>query len=130
LKKHIAIFSKDLLEKVFGKSKTVDIRLSKKAIAPYEQINRNDIILIKEPGGKVQGEALVDNVFFYSHLEPEDVRSLKDKYQNRSKTSDRFWEKKKGANYASIIFFKDIKKYLSPIKFDKSDRSGWKVIDK
>jgi len=127
-KKHIAIFSKNLIDKVFKTDKRVDVRLAQKAIAPYQKAERGDKILIKKSGGDVYGEAQIENVLFFGKLDKQKISRLKRRYQNQSKTSDQFWKDKINAKYASIIFLSDLKRYLSPVNVDKSDRSGWKVI--
>ncbi len=129
-KKHIAVFSKDQIDKVFRADKRVDIRLSKKAIAPYQQARRGELILIKKSGGKVYGEARIENVLFFDRLDGQKLTQLKKRYQSKSKTTNKFWRIRDKANYGSIIFLSELKRYLSPITVDKSDRSGWKVIEK
>jgi hypothetical protein len=126
--KHIGVFGPKLMEKVLSCEKRVDIRLSQKAIAPYQQISRGDLILVKLSGGKVYGEARVENVLFYDRLNQNKLNRLKERYQRKSQTDDRFWRQSKRANYATVIFLTGIKRYLSPIVINKKDRSGWKVI--
>lgn len=128
--KHLAVFSPDLIEKVFKGRKSLDIRLSKRAIAPYEQVKRGDKVLIKKSGGKVIGEAEVNNVLYFKNLTPQRLKVLQRKYQQRSMTSDRFWQDRRSVKYGTVIFLKEVKRYLSAIKIVKRDRCGWKIIER
>ncbi len=126
--KHLAIFTKGSTDNIFRCKKTIDIRLSKRAIAPYQKIKRGDIILIKESGELVLGEARAENVLFFNNLNQEKLDSLKNRYQESSRTSNQFWERHRSARFCSIIFLTNVKRYLSPVSVDKRDRSGWKIF--
>ena len=129
-RRHLAIFSPDLLTKVLQGEKKVDVRLSERAIPPYQAIHRNDRILIKKSGGKVFGEAKVSNVLFYDRLNPAKVKKIKRKYNKEIRADESFWQKKRKAKYATVIFLNSVKRYLGPINFTKHDRRAWVVLGK
>jgi len=116
------------MELVLKNQKTIDLRLSQKAISPYMQIKRGDLILIKKSGGKVYGQAKVKNVLFFDQLNKKKITQIKRKYQNRLKADSEFWQSKTKAKYGSLIWLSAIKRYLSPVKYSKSDRLAWKII--
>ena len=125
---HLAIFSPQVIDKVLNKEKRIDIRLSQRAISPYQAIQRGDKILIKKSGGKVYGEAKVANVLFYNNLNQRKVGKLKEKYNKRVGMDNSFWQKKSQAKFATIIFFQSIRRYLAPISFKKRDSRAWVVL--
>lgn len=125
---HLAIFSPELIAKVLQGQQRLDIRLSQRAIPPYQAIKRGDKILIKKPGGKIYGQAKVSNVLFYNNLNPRKVIKLRVRYARKLMIDPSFWKRKEIAKFATVIFFNSVKRYLAPISYKKSDRRAWVVI--
>jgi len=127
--RHLAIFNPESIAKVIQNRQKIDIRLSQRAIPPYQAIKRGDKIFIKKSGGGIYGEAKVSNVLFFSKLNPAEVDRLRKRYGQRLSTAVGFWDKKKRAKFATVIFFDSVKRYLAPVKYAKSDRRAWVVIE-
>lgn len=125
---HLAIFSPDLMLKILSGGKRIDVRLSQNAIVPYMAIQKGDKILIKKSGGKVYGELIVKNVFFYDNLNKKRITKIKRKYNRQVRADEAFWANKMNSKYATVIFLKSVKRYLSPVKYTKHDRRPWVVI--
>ena len=126
--RHLAIFSPDLIAKVLQNKQRLDIRLSQRAIPPYQAIKRGDKILIKKPGGKIYGEAKASNVLFFNNLNPRKIIKLRMRYGSKLMIGSNFWKRKEKAKFATVIFFNSVKRYLAPISFKKSDRRAWVVL--
>jgi hypothetical protein len=125
---HLAIFSFQSIDRVLSGEKRTDIRLSQRAIPPYRAIQRGDRVLIKESGGGVYGEAKVSNALFYNNLNQKKVENLKERYNKRVKMDSSFWRKKSQAQFATIIFFQSVRRYITPINFKKRDSRAWVVL--
>ncbi len=127
--KHLAIFSPNqLIEKIFRSIKTVDGRLTQDRVAPYGLVKKGDTILIKISGGPVLGQVEVDNVLFFELTDGELLGKLRKEYGADMAVDDRFWELKREARFASIIFLTKPKRYLTALKFKKRDRRAWVVV--
>lgn len=127
--KHLAIlWSKQILEQILSGEKTVEARLSRDRIPPFGSIAHNDTILLKEKGRKVIGQVRVDNVLYYEDLTGEMIGKLRKQFGKDMKVNDNFWQSHANARFATIIFLKNPKHYLMPIKIEKHDRRPWVVL--
>ena len=128
--KHLAVFVGDAVEKILKGEKTVELRLALSKIAPYGQIKKEDAILLKESGDKVLGQVSVDNVLFYENLDGEMIGRLRKEYTTETGLPDEFWQRKANARYASIIFLKNPRRFLTPLKIKKKNRRPWIILEK
>lgn len=127
--KHLAIFSdKETIEKILKKEKVMEGRLSREKDLPYDKIKKGDEIYLKESGGEILGRVEVDNVLFYDNLTPEMIGNLRREYGKDLIVDDKFWEKYSKSKYATLIFLKNPKRFLSKVKFKKKDRRSWVII--
>src|SRR5260370_25269406 len=70
---HIAVVDQPYLDKILSGLKTIESRLSTRAIAPFEKVGPGDTILLKVKSGPIVGRATVKAVSF---LRVRDVQSL------------------------------------------------------
>lgn len=126
--KHLAVFDKLSCEKVLTGQKTVDGRFSLRAIKPFGCISRGDMLLLKPSGTDIAGEAVVDNVLYFSDLDPEQISKIRANWGKYMCMDEGFWSAKLSSKYATLIFLSDPRRYLVPIKFSKSDRRPWVVL--
>ncbi len=125
---HLAIFRQPYLELVLNGEKTADARFSKRRIAPFEQIEAGDTVLLKLSSGPVLGRATVDEVHFFSDLTPEALDMLCSRHNSRLRLSDDFWKRYRDAKYGTLILFKDVE-IVQPIYIWSKGRSGWQVLN-
>lgn len=128
MKKHLAIFPKDYIVKILNHEKTIESRFSKVKCAPYQQVKVGDIILLKEQSGPIQGQAKIKDVIYFSDLTPVRVMAIKSQYNDRLVADKKFWQIKKYARYATLMFLEEVKE-LPPQKYKKRDRRGWVVLE-
>lgn len=126
--KHLAIFPKDYIERIFSGRKTIESRFSRVKCAPYNKVSHGDIIFLKEKSGPVIGEARVTRVISFSNLTPEKVEEVRREYNDRLIADEDFWQMKQDAKYATLMFLGEVKR-LSPKAYAKRDRRGWVVIE-
>lgn len=125
---HVAIFVQDYIEKILRGEKTMEGRFTQDRIAPYGIIKKGDVILLKHAGGKIVGEVQVDNVLFYDHLDGEALGKLRKEYTSDLGVDDKFWTDHGKARFATLIFLKNPKRYLGPLRFSKRDRRPWLAL--
>lgn len=127
MKKHLAIFPKDYIAKILNCEKTIESRFSKVKCAPYQQVETGDMILLKEQSGPIRGQAKITDVIYFSGLTPEKVKTIQKEYNDRLKADEGFWQRKKDAKYATLMFLGEVKR-LAPKTYKKKDRRGWVVL--
>lgn len=127
--KHLGIFSKKNIEKIFAGQKTVDGRFSKIKISPFCDVSVGDVVYIKEPGEGVVGQFLVSKVIYFDHPDRADLAKIKKEYTTLMDLDERFWVRLEKVNYVSLIFIKSVTKFLVPPIFDKKDSRGWVKLD-
>ncbi|MBI2011651.1 hypothetical protein HYS91_02680 [Candidatus Daviesbacteria bacterium] len=134
MSKHLAIFSKDVIEEIFAGRKNIESRFSQKKIAPFGVIERGDIVYIKPPGREVVGQFKVAKVIFIDGLSKDEWELIKQKYgKNLSlgskKKDQRYFDKHLNAKYATLIFMDEVEKFItSPVRIKKKDLRGWMVL--
>lgn len=128
-RRHLAIFVKGVAEKILTSQKEVEVRLSRNKVLPYEQIQKDDEIYLKDAGKKIIGRAFVDNCLFYDNLNPDMLANIRREYQEASQMGDDFWQKKENSRYATIIFLRNPQRFLAPVFYKKNDRRPWLIME-
>lgn len=126
--KHLGIFTKDNIEKIFSGKKIIDGRFSKIKISPYCDVFVGDTVYIKEPGEGVVGQFVVSKVIYFDHPDIKDLVEIKNSYGKRMLVDDKFWKRLEKINYVSLIFVTNVTRFLVPPIFDKKDSRGWMRI--
>jgi len=129
MRKHLAIFVGNAIEDILSGKKTMEGRFSLHKIIPYEEVAKDDIILLKKSAGDIIGQAIVDNVLYYDNLKPQSVAVLRKEYSTELCVGEEFWQRKAKSNYATLIFLKKPKRFVIPLKFHKKDRRPWVIIN-
>lgn len=129
MRKHLAIFIGHAIEDILSGKKTMESRFSLGRIIPYEEVAKDDIILLKKSGGDIIGQAIADNVLYYDNLKPQSIAILHKEYSKELCASDDFWQKKAKSKYATLIFLKKPQRFVIPLKFHKKDRRPWVILN-
>lgn len=125
---HLGVFTEPYLSYMLEGKKTIESRFSKNKILPYNQINKEDIVLIKKSGGDIVGYMTIKDVLFFS-LKDTTIEEIRNKYQNGILANDEFWNLKKDANYATLIFIDKIYN-LKPFHINKKGMQTWIKLTK
>lgn len=124
---HLAVLVEPYLEYLLEGKKTIETRFSLTKQAPYQKIEKGDVIMLKRPGGPVVGLCEVDSAWFY-HLNSSSWRTINEDFFHEICVQDPdFWHKKKSANYATLIRIK-MPLRIRPMEYIKRDRRGWVVV--
>lgn len=125
---HLAVLHEPYLDLILEGKKTIETRFSIHRQAPFEQITKNDIILLKKTSGPVVGLCRVSDAWFYE-LNQNSWDIIKNEFFKEILVKDqRFWEDKKNSSFASLIRVRDVHRLKQPLDFPKRDRRGWVVL--
>lgn len=124
---HLGIFTEPVLSFMMDGKKTIESRFSKNKIAPYNRINKDDIVLIKKSGGNIIGYLNIKDILFFD-LSVTSISSLKEKYAEYLCVDEAFWKQKNESNYATLIIIEKVTK-LKPFKINKKGMQTWIVLN-
>lgn len=134
LQKHLAIFKQPFLNLILSGEKTIESRFSQNKIAPFCKVKKGDVIIMKESGGLVYGEFTAGEVISISAQSEPSENIYKAKEYSKEICSDAdpdFWQKRKLANYATLIKITKLKHYKIPRHcYEKTskDRRSWIIL--
>lgn len=122
-KVHLGIFSEPYLTYMLEGKKTIESRFSKNKIAPYNQVTKDDIIIVKKSSENVVGYFTIKDVLFFD-LNTVSIEEIKAKYNKQLCVDETFWSNKKNSNYATLIIIDNLIK-LKPFHINKKGMQTW-----
>ncbi|MBN8490329.1 MAG: hypothetical protein J0M00_02715 [Burkholderiales bacterium] len=123
---HLAVLVEPYLGYLLTRRKTIESRFSITRVAPFETVERGDVVLLKRSGGPVVGLALVGRTEFV-HLAPNTWAYVKS-FSREICADAEFWESRRAKRYATLMQVDDITD-VEPFTIDKGDRRAWVVLD-
>jgi hypothetical protein len=123
---HLAVFTEPFLSLVLSGQKTLESRLSRCRIAPFDAISPGDVILVKAAGGPIRGVALAQRIWFFD-LSSSPIRTLRERFGHGICADEEFWDRKHDAAFATIIEIAEPVS-IEPLDCDKRDRRGWVTL--
>lgn len=120
---HLGVFNEPCLTYMLDGKKTIESRFSKKRIAPYNNITKDDIVFVKKSGGKIVAYFKIKEVRFYD-LESFPASNIRHEFNKYLCVDDEFWQKKKDSKYATLIFIKELVR-LKPFSVQKKGMNTW-----
>lgn len=125
---HLAIMKKGYIEKILSGEKKIESRFSMNRATPYHKISIGDQVYMQEVGKEVTAVFEVADVLFFDHLSEEKVDKIRAQYGKDICADEDFWERKKNAQYATLIYIKE-PRLVTPFKIYKHDRSAFKTVE-
>ena len=108
---HVAIMKKEwgLVKKIISGEKLIESRWYKTKRAPFNKINRGDLVFFKETGRGVSVKVDVGRVLQFSDLNSEIVRKIIDKFGGKicCDAVPNFFELVKDKKYCVLIFLRN-----------------------
>ncbi len=135
MKKHLAIFSPEVVKLLFSGVKTIETRFSQKRIEPYGAVSVGDLVYIKKSGEDIVGQFKVRKAIYFEGLDHDDWQLIKTNYGPKlslgsQQLDDNYFKLHQQAKFASIIFIDEIEQFItSPIRIPKKDLRGWVVLN-
>ncbi len=120
---HLGIFTEPYLTFMLNGEKTIESRFSKNKILPYNQISKDDIVIVKKSSGNVIAYFTIKKVLFYD-LNKVSIDEIKSIYNKQLCVDENFWFVKKNSNYATLIFIDKIVE-LNPFNINKKGMQTW-----
>ncbi len=127
--KHLAIYTQAALDEIFSGAQKIDGRFSKIKIAPFGAVSADDIVLMKLSGEKIVGQFIVDRVLYFDHPRREELETLAKKYKTELKLNANFWLQHEVVNYVSLIFIREVSKFIVAPEVPKKDLRPWVVLE-
>lgn len=135
MRKHLAIFSKIGVQALFSGTKTIESRFSRDKISPFGQVDTDDLVYIKPSGEEIVGQFRVAKVISFAGIDTKDLEEIKKVYGDgislgSVEEDQKFFRNHANARYGTLIFIKELEKFLTPpVKIPKKDLRGWMVLD-
>lgn len=127
--KHLAVYTPDAIKQIFSGKLKVDGRFSKIKIPPFGAVAADDIVLIKLSGEKIVGQFIVDRVLYFDHPRTGELEAMVKKYKGEMKLAENFWLSHEKVNYVSLIFIREVTKFLVAPEVPKKDLRPWVVLE-
>lgn len=124
---HLAILTQPYLDRIIRRQKTIESRFSKVRVAPYQQIQTGDLVVLKESAGKILALATVGKVRFFNLRTSEEVLSVMSSFQLELALDSDFIERKKDSKFATLIEIDQVME-VTPVALIKDDRRAWVVL--
>lgn len=125
---HLGIFTEPYLTYMLEGKKTIESRFSKNKILPYNEISKNDIVIVKKSSGNVVAYFTIKEVLFFN-LKETPINEIKNNYGKELCVEENFWLSKKDSNYATLIIIDNIVK-LNPFHINKKGMQTWIKLKK
>lgn len=131
---HLAIYSrkrnKDYIKLMLDGIKTLDIKWSFNKIAPFNKLNKDDHIYIKEASGPVVGRIKVTEVQNIEIFHPDQILDIflnviEEIGLDDEDHAKRVAKKMSGKRYATLFKFTNPEPLKFPIRIEKHDRRVW-----
>ena len=125
---HLAVLWEPFLSYILDGSKTVESRFSRHRIAPYQAVERGDVVLLKKTAARsISAVCMVSGVWFYQ-LDAASLAEIKRGFSRALRADGAsFWHHRSKAQYATLMRIKDV--HVTPaIGLRKRDRRGWVVL--
>jgi len=123
---HLAIFVEPYLDLLLQGKKTIESRFSVNRHAPFEQVRKGDVLVLKRSSGPVCGLCKVGNVWFY-RLDPSTWPDIERHAEALCMDGSSFWEKKRAASFATLMQVEDVHR-IEEFAIEKEDPRSWVVI--
>lgn len=126
---HLAVFAEPFLSMMFEKAKTIESRFSVNQVAPFGQVFKGDVVIIKKSAGEIAGSFLVGEVLSFSNLNSARISELNQVYGKKIgwDIDPEFLKDKSDANFLTLMEVAKIKS-CRPFATSKKDRTAWSIV--
>lgn len=122
---HLAVLVEPFLSLILEGKKTIESRFAQRRTAPYGQVSRGDILILKRAAGPIVGLALAADCSYVS-LSTETWPHVK-ALAAQLCADDQFWQTRSECRYASLIELAAVRT-MDPLNVEKRDRRPWVVL--
>lgn len=105
---HLAVVHPAYARAMLEGRKTVESRLSRVRAVPFGRVHEGERIYFLARRGGLIVTAVADRVESHSDLGPLDIMELRRRFHARIAADDGYWQAKRGARYATLIWLKGV----------------------
>lgn len=122
---HVAILRPPYPQLILDGRKTIESRLTKSPLEPFNKISPGERIFFKQTSGPFVATAIAGEIFFFDHLTPQKVAALKARFNEAVCGDDEFWNWKRDANFATFIRLMQVQPIDHGPKMKPSSGLAW-----
>jgi hypothetical protein len=123
---HLAVFVEPYLSFILDGKKTIESRFSVHRHAPFEQVSKGDLLILKQSSGPICGVCRVSHAWYY-RLDPTSWSEIERYASALCMDDSAFWAKKREASFATLIRIEDVIR-IPEIPINKVDPRSWVVL--
>lgn len=124
---HLAVLVEPYLQFILDGRKTVESRFSIRRRAPYQRVQRGDVVLLKRSSGPIVGLCQITDAWFYQ-LDPGSWETMRKAFTEALCAQDpAFWETRRHASFATLMRLQHVRS-IAPMTCAKRDRRGWVIL--
>lgn len=121
---HLAIMVEPYLSLLLQGKKTMESRFSQKKTQPFHRVSKGDIVILKKSGGDIVGVFEAKDIHYFELKSEEDIKAIRNEYNQQLCCSDKFWNSKMKSHYATLIDVGQLMR-LTPIQVSFKNRLSW-----
>jgi len=125
---HVAILRAPYPKLILDGRKTIESRLTKQPLEPFQKISTGERIFIKQSSGPFVATAIAGAVHFFDQLTRPKVAALKTRFNEAVCGDDEFWEWKRDSRFASFIELTQVQPWDRGPKMKPSSGLAWFVL--
>lgn len=125
---HVAILRPPYPQLILDGRKTIESRLTKSDLVPFNAIKPGDRIFIKQTSGPFVATAIAGQVHFFDKLTREKIAALKVRFNDAVCGDDAFWQWKRDSNFATFIELTKVQPFAQGPKMKPSSGLAWFVL--
>ena len=123
---HLAIFAEPFLSRIYTGEKTLESRITRNRIAPWDKVSPGDIVFIKRSSGPVEAFFTVGSVMQFD-LTQTPLDQIREQYSTSLCANDAFWQSKQTCRYAVLMQITNLIR-IPPFSIDKRGMQTWLTL--
>ena len=129
---HLALFTPGYIDLILQGYKSIESRFSKIRCAPYNKVEKGDVVYMKEIGGAIEGIFSVGGVETYTNLKPFDIIHIDNEHRYNIFYDHEFYhhlDRWNECKYATLMRIGKYIKLFKPAYCENKGRSAWKLLE-
>ena len=123
---HLAVFSEPFLSALYSGEKTMESRITRSRIAPWDRLSPGDMVFVKRSSGPVEAVFTAGQVLQFD-LTQTPLALLQEKYSASLCADESFWQSKQNCRYALLTQITALIR-LTPFSIDKKGMQTWLIL--
>ncbi len=125
---HVAILRPPYSRLILAGRKTIESRLTKSDLVPFEAIKTGERIFIKQTSGPFIATAVAGQVHFFDRLTRDKIAALKARFNEQVCGDDEFWQWKRDSKFATFIELTHVQPVDRGPRMTPSSGLAWFVL--